>query len=1801
MSYLSKQKFGSIIALAALVVNLWPPYIPVAQAGVESRPPAPVVFAQPQPVMGNGGTALTSWASRVETTALASLKSSPAATTDLAAAAGLFLTNPAMGATASVRQTQAQVESPSWRQDYNFSLQPQTITGKVSAPDVPALLPWPELANLDLAAMQATSPATTSLESLPEIGGPVTTTDARGYFSFGNLSKGTHKVTIDPASLPVELRPREDEAMPVLWVNPGQELTSAAHSSGVRLIATYDYASGNLSGSVFLDQNGNGRQDLAEPGLSNVTVVDPTLHQYFVPFDDDFLITQFEQKAICHNINHRACSPLQTKIFVTASTNNTLWFYDHWEDGYDADPSIPDDASTETGTLNMGQTVVFESGSAPSFDYDGRDRITIYGGSANVVRLSNASSYALTGESCATPPAGRTGWLAGAWEMPEVANWNTSYIATVGEDLQISANGINDQDFAALAVMAVQDGTEVTYSGAGGTVVVTLNAGQVYTVPAAYNGPGNGGVDSGDTINATAPIQVQMLTGACGPEIVSADGYTLQSRQSWGTSYRAPTPGFLQQCIQPGSVYTDTNTDIYLHNPNPDQIQVSITSGALLASVPIAGNTTISVLRATGWPDLAGDNNATSLTSDSQFFGVVAIDSATNGITQGDDWDWGYTLIPDSLLSSALVIGYAPGSPSGVTRPPTINPNGNMAFVTPTADTTIFVDLNTDGQPDLFDMNGDGDAADTDVFGWDETTSNLGVTVQAGQALRVGDPNDFDLRGARIYSPNPAVGLSMAWGQDPCAADYLFHEDFGYTILPQAVPALVITKTRITPSPAPVGATIQYRIELQNVGRTELITVPLTDTYDTTYLAYTGVATPPTVDGLDDGILNWANLGPLAISQTTAVTVNFIAITSTRVLSGQVTPDTASATAIDENGANVPEVTDDAEVRIVAPDFTITKTRVSASPVPVGAVIQYEIVIENIGETDLITVPLTDTYDTTYVTYINASPASIDTNNDGVINWTDVGPIDVGARVTVTLNFTAAASTQAIVPNPVTPDTATASAVDEFGTPVPDKSDDAEVEITEANLAITKVRLTPSPVAVGDPVQFQIVVSNIGNTRLVTVPLTDTYNTTYLTYSGANPLSDNNDNDGVINWADIGPINVGGQVTVTVNFTAAASTQGLPGNVTPNTAAASATDEFGIPVPERESTDVVAVNVPALEFDKRVSPEGMVEPGQTLQYTLCYSNTGNRLATGVVITDSIPFNTTFVPDSATVISGSVEYNDGTNWSPTEPISPTDVVALRWLIGDLPGNSGQQCVSFEVTINTTLVAPAGLTVTYSPDGWIVVDGATSDLEIIGYTTPATSTLTVTPTITPTPEITATPELVTVTPTLTVTTTPEAVDTPTATATVEATETPTSTETTETVTPPPTATTEVTATATSTPTVTPTDTPAPEPAETEETVAPEATPTVEPTSEVTPTEEAAHWPQLTVIRAGAARTSAHLVQAAVWPRPVAQAQITPTDTADPADATTPTAEVTATLPAETPATENSVDTPAEADGQPSPADFGALTSYPIIPLETVELTITNSATIDSNETPPITDTVTNPLLRIIDPRITKVGDPAQARPGDLVEYHIEVWNPAPPANANATNVIVIDQLPPQLTLIDYTITAPAGVTVNDSRVDGIVPIVGHPLGITQSLVSTITLEIPVLPPLPNNQRVRLFITAQVNDVANPPPVDIINLATLNFTEGDERVDGESVNVPPVRPPQGDDDDDDDDDVVAAPAPPPAPTAAPPPAAAELTLPVTFLPETGIIEVQSGKWLIGVLIGLAALVGVGLIFWRQRTKTK
>jgi len=272
--------------------------------------------------------------------------------------------------------------------------------------------------------------------------------------------------------------------------------------------------------------------------------------------------------------------------------------------------------------------------------------------------------------------------------------------------------------------------------------------------------------------------------------------------------------------------------------------------------------------------------------------------------------------------------------------------------------------------------------------------------------------------------------------------------------------------------------------------------------------------------------------------------------------------------------------------------------------------------------------------------------------------------------------------------------------------------------------------------------------------------------------------------------------------------------------------------------------------------------------------------------------------------------------------------------------------------------------------------------------------------------------------------------------------------------------------------------------------------------------------------------------------------------------------------------------------------TPATPPVAQSYPIVALESVVIDIVNQATIGSDQTPTQTATITKPVVRVVDPAISKSVDPTRASPGDTVRFYITVNNPAPPnSNANATNIVVVDALPLTVDLVNYTLSSiPSGV-ISSATVTTNTVSTGHPT-ITETVAATITVNIPVMAP---GEQVFLYIETVVNNLASPPPQTINNSVYMTFNEGGPRADSSPpILVPtPPRPDNGNDDDDDN--------PPPAVITPPPVPEVQPTLPVFYLPETGLVEVSSTTFSFARSLLLISLFGIGIVVWTARRRDR
>ena len=179
----------------------------------------------------------------------------------------------------------------------------------------------------------------------------------------------------------------------------------------------------------------------------------------------------------------------------------------------------------------------------------------------------------------------------------------------------------------------------------------------------------------------------------------------------------------------------------------------------------------------------------------------------------------------------------------------------------------------------------------------------------------------------------------------------------------------------------PVGNTLSYTIHIENTGDTAAVApIQLTDTYNATYLQFTG-ATPPASTGVP-GTVTWADASGgagIPSSGSIDVTVNFKALVPGRTPN---TDNTASVVATDEHGAPLSDTVTNSDLVVTDPKLTVTKQLAPGQEpqIKVGENVTYRIVVANTGDTKVAApVTLTDQYDGAYLSYQPASttPTSI--------------------------------------------------------------------------------------------------------------------------------------------------------------------------------------------------------------------------------------------------------------------------------------------------------------------------------------------------------------------------------------------------------------------------------------------------------------------------------------------------------------------------------------------------------------------------------------------------------------------------------------------------------------------------------------------------------------------------------------------------------------------------------------------------------------------------------------------------------
>ncbi|MET0555518.1 MAG: hypothetical protein ABW221_20930 [Vicinamibacteria bacterium] len=542
--------------------------------------------------------------------------------------------------------------------------------------------------------------------------------------------------------------------------------------------------------------------------------------------------------------------------------------------------------------------------------------------------------------------------------------------------------------------------------------------------------------------------------------------------------------------------------------------------------------------------------------------------------------------------------------------------------------------------------------------------------------------------GVSQVSNTASVADDGANGSDPTPADNSATDTTPVT----AAPDLTLAKSDAGVSTTP-GGTVVYALTTTNVGTQGATGVVVQDTVPANATFNAGASTAGWVcapNGNAGGVCAFPAFAVAGGGATSSV--NF-AVTVDDPIPGGVTQLSNTATVADD-GANGPDPTpanntaSDTTPIVAAPDMTIVKTDGGATTVP-GGTVTYLLSYANAGNRGATGVVLTDTVPANTTFNAGASTAGwvcAPNGNAGGVCTLAIGAVPVGGNGSATFRVDVAS------PAPAGLDAVsnTASVSDDGNNgPDPNPTNNTSTDTTPVNAApdmdliYSDNLVTAVP---GNPLSYAIGYRNVGNQistgNQLTAPVP-----VHTAYEPA--------------------INIANWVCTPDNSAGSTCTLALP-DLPPGTGhflttfvvrvldpvPAGATDILGTMTLADDGSNGPDPN-PANNTDTETTPidatpdlavvksdaGATAVPGGTVTYSLAYSNDGNQGATGVVLTDVVPANTTFDPTSSSA-----------GWSCTPNNNAGS--ACTFAVGALAGGGATGSVNYAVIVDAPV--PPGTT-------------------------------------------------------------------------------------------------------------------------------------------------------------------------------------------------------------------------------------------------------------------------------------------------------------------------------------------------------------------------------------------------------------------------------------------------------------------------------------------------------------------------
>ena len=561
----------------------------------------------------------------------------------------------------------------------------------------------------------------------------------------------------------------------------------------------------------------------------------PIVQEFFVPLPDQALQTSL--KAI-DTTGTPVGNTLKAVIAIVTGATNTVVVYDHWEDSYESDINNPVQSTTQIwgdGNTNNGVAPGYPSDILPV------GAVIILTNTVTLPRNPATINYDGSDRIASTKPVvvTRAGWgivpgtvLTSASPAYDTTRWGTEFELPIGTNVNAAVQNFS---YSAVYIMASQNGTVVQVDRNADGVIEqtnTLNMGDNLVVT---------NIVSGTMISATKPVQVHELTGRIGSAYQSRT-FAIRPKSQWDTSYHATV----------GTTLASEVHNVFVFNPYHTNMTVLYQTATGSGSFQVSSNSSYK------FPMPLNSGGDFYTTNGLPFYAFGANDSG-GAATANQTHDWGYSLQPDSALTTVAICGWCPGSDGS---PP--SNNGNPVWVTPLNSTVIYVNYSNNPAVGPF----------TAPNGLKYHTNFIASTLSF---VRVYNPTTRDMTGARIFTAD-GTRFSAVWGEDPATAGpgspYL---DMGLSVLPFPTPTITKSSRLVVDvnsnGLANIGDTLEYTIRVANQSLLPVSDVLVVDSLPTNVTYVPGTTTLNGAPVADNSVPPAATRFPLDESGITLPTV----------------------------------------------------------------------------------------------------------------------------------------------------------------------------------------------------------------------------------------------------------------------------------------------------------------------------------------------------------------------------------------------------------------------------------------------------------------------------------------------------------------------------------------------------------------------------------------------------------------------------------------------------------------------------------------------------------------------------------------------------------------------------------------------------------------------------------------------------------------------------------------------------------------------------------------------------------------